>query len=753
MADIKVYFTAINQASRVIKSIGEEMSQVFGPKQFDFAAEWGAFTTSVGAAVKVTGEIMRKIDDMTLQGARLEALGTAYEGMASSVGANSEIMLEDLKKASGGLINEADLMLAANRAILLNVADDTAKMETLIKTAIVRGRAMGRDATSAFNDLVLGIGRISPELLDNIGVAIRVGPVYTAYAKTIGKTADELTDAEKKLAIYNEVLRQSGDILKDVDKVYASNLANLERAQIARQNLMATIQTNMAGPFSGMSIVMADIFETANQLIEGDLSSTTGFADEWLTATMRIGGASEEMVNTMMKDIDTARQLETATNSVADSKLRLYNAMSQARNALEEAAAASHRYSEEQELLFQRTLNAGNGLITFASLARSTGQDLNNLTKYVEQLNQRMNNFTAQFDQINSLERSVASSIISSASSAIGLMGGKEATAALVREQLAALEATTSQLKNQNLDAVELQLTYAELRENLTGPFTSAIEANRAGQKAWKSEVKETEKAFDDLKGKVEGILSGALDPGVGVNPSQILEELGMRPDAINENARRMADIAVNGFKSPWFDYFKDEFPALFQQFFAGANGESGVRAQAAQLLQNFQDGLMPEFLDKEQAKERVKRMLIGEQRMADLAQEIAQELSTEMSGVTFSKALSAAQGALGGGSSANNETGYTSGDAFKAGLIDSVKAGDLGSQIATHLADQILAEGNLAISNEAGRQHGAAWGQGFLSEVGDNVPPELIDLLATLVTPAVIARQNVRATQTGAVQ
>jgi len=38
------------------------------------------------------------------------------------------------------------------------------------------------------------------------------------------------------------------------------------------------------------------------------------------------------------------------------------------------------------------------------------------------------------------------------------------------------------------------------------------------------------------------------------------------------------------------------------------------------------------------------------------------------------------------------------------------------------------------------GRSAGTMWGQGFLAVVGDNVPPALVTLLVSLVTPGVMA-------------
>ena len=44
---------------------------------------------------------------------------------------------------------------------------------------------------------------------------------------------------------------------------------------------------------------------------------------------------------------------------------------------------------------------------------------------------------------------------------------------------------------------------------------------------------------------------------------------------------------------------------------------------------------------------------------------------------------------------------------------------------------------------DSSGRSSGKAWGGGFLATVGDNVPPALVSMLVTLVTPGVAANIN----------
>jgi hypothetical protein len=248
---------------------------------------------------------------------------------------------------------------------------------------------------------------------------------------------------------------------------------------------------------------------------------------------------------------------------------------------------------------------------------------------------------------------------------------------------------------------------------------------------------------YNDLLGKVKGVVNAALDPGVGVDPQSMLEAMGFpREDAINENARRLADIAANGLKGQdWLGEFKNEVPDIWQMIRLAQNPQE----EAARLLQDFQDGLLTSPIDKERAKELVRRVITGDQNMAAFATEIAGELASEM-GVPLQTALAAAQGTLGGGAGLGTEAATTFADDALASMEDT----DGGGNFVVAFADGMRAKYSLLAT--AGSDAGGVWGTAFLAKVENSVPPQLISLLSDLVTPEVMSRMNQRGTLTGAV-
>ena len=132
----------------------------------------------------------------------------SFEHMAKRAGLSSQEILSSLRQASAGTISSTQLMLAANQAMALGVGKSTEDFTKLMEIARDRARVMGLSVEQAFSDLVTGLGRGSTEILDNLGITVRLEEATRAYAESIGKTAKELSFEERKLAVVSAALAQ-----------------------------------------------------------------------------------------------------------------------------------------------------------------------------------------------------------------------------------------------------------------------------------------------------------------------------------------------------------------------------------------------------------------------------------------------------------------------------------------------------------------------------------------------------------------
>jgi hypothetical protein len=169
----------------------------------------------------------------------------------------------------------------------------------------------------------------------------------------------------------------------------------------------------------------------------------------------------------------------------------------------------------------------------------------------------------------------------------------------------------------------------------------------------------------------------------------------------------------------------------------------SGMNPQAAaqQLMGEFQAGLRPDLLDQGMIKERVKAMILGENSLAQTAQEIAAEVAAEL-GVSMPEALAAANQALGVSDDGGGQ------DQFGAGFADGVDGPAVASSSLAKIAKAFLDHESQV--RQSGGVVGAWWGEGFMATVGVNVPPGLLDMLTAKLLPAILAAQAGQASMSG---
>jgi hypothetical protein len=715
------------------------------------AAAGGLAALAAGASIAGLYQLASAMDDVARRGAVFDQLGSVLGDFAASVGSSADAMVSAAKKAAQGTISEFELILNANRAIQFEVAKTPEQFAKLIELSTALGRAQGISDTQALEFITTGLARESRLILDNLGLIIDLDKATADYAATIGKKANELTQAERKQALLNEAFRQGATAIAANRDAADSAATQFERFDANVQNLKDSFGALLA--IAGADTIgrIADQLGVLNEQMTGERGENTINSElraaiellEILDTTKPLnilgaefGGRDAEAVEEAERAVMALRlelaQLEFPLGTMqqaADLSLQAADAFGQQERA---SMAAADAEREREGAMHAAARAAAIDATETVALAAS----------------------------LDKLAGSAANAIVSRAQGIVGITGGGEAQR-LAEQQLRMLQEQTLELESQGLSGLDLIFAYTELENKALGVFDAVEEADRATQR-WASQslsaankqASDLQREFDSLAGTVQGVLQGALDPGVGVDVDSILP----RADAINENARRLADVAVNGFDSPWADYLSKEFPDLFGEAFAGGD----IKTEAAKVLRDFQDGLVPALIDRDAAKERVRRMLIGEAKLAELAQEIAGELAQEFGGLGQGQILGAAQSALGvGGVLAPPDTsqiasqygaaGSGASVAFSDGVRASVIDGNLGGQVTAALDEQLRAESNLQRLAEGGRISGAAWGSGFLSSVGQSVPNALVELLAQLVTPAVDALQRQNTSLQGA--
>lgn len=224
---------------------------------YAYAAAAAGATAAVTAFIKAY-----QFGELAVQNERLIAAG---HEMASQFGGDMDLIIEKVRAASLGTVSDMDIIASSNKAMMLGLGADAETLANLMEIAAFRARAMGISTTQAFDDIVRGIGRSSPLILDNLGIVLKLGPVNEAYAESLGKTVDELSAAEKKQALLNAVLDEGNAMLAKAGGLVEDNASKYEQFNAQLENSKNLLLENFI-PMTRFADMGTDLLLTFQEL-------------------------------------------------------------------------------------------------------------------------------------------------------------------------------------------------------------------------------------------------------------------------------------------------------------------------------------------------------------------------------------------------------------------------------------------------------------------------------------------------------
>ena len=138
--------------------------------------------------------------------ADLENLRQSQIAYAQTTGQAVNTITERLKQASQGMLGFREA--AQSAAIGAAKGFSSSQLETLAEGSVKLSARLGRSYEDTYDRLVRGISKAEPELLDELGITLRLETATRRYAQALGVNQKALTEAQRSQAVYNEALRQ-----------------------------------------------------------------------------------------------------------------------------------------------------------------------------------------------------------------------------------------------------------------------------------------------------------------------------------------------------------------------------------------------------------------------------------------------------------------------------------------------------------------------------------------------------------------
>ncbi len=237
---------AVDSALSGVKKLGSGVDSFEARVKSQFEkikSHWMGISASIYAAYQT----LSKAWDLMERAAQFEQSKAAFHSMVVSMGADADRLFNELKEKSGGLIDNKALVESANRAMSLGIP--LSKLGDLMEIARAKARDMGISATQAFNDIATGVGRASPLILDNLGLVMKVESANQRMAADLGKTVEQLTDKEKKLAVLNATLEAGREALSRYNMSQLTTKEKMEKLMATVNNLQLVMGTVLLRAF------------------------------------------------------------------------------------------------------------------------------------------------------------------------------------------------------------------------------------------------------------------------------------------------------------------------------------------------------------------------------------------------------------------------------------------------------------------------------------------------------------------------
>jgi hypothetical protein len=237
--EIEVLAKGVKKAEKEVEDLKDEIKDTESSTKKSGTSMISTFT-AIGAGAFAAFQTIKKGIDLARDFTRFEQ---SVKAMESQFGVSADKIIKKLGEVSKGTVSNADLVSAANRAMALNVTHDVDEMAQLMEVARVRGQAMGLDTTQAFEDIVTGIGRGSPLILDNLGIITKG---WADEAKAAGQAMDAQFILNKVLADGAEILEKTGDVALTAAEKYQKFEANAK-------NIALVVGKELQGEFSKLT--------------------------------------------------------------------------------------------------------------------------------------------------------------------------------------------------------------------------------------------------------------------------------------------------------------------------------------------------------------------------------------------------------------------------------------------------------------------------------------------------------------------
>ena len=285
-----------------------KMSQTIGTGSSGLVGAYATLAANVFAATAAFNALR--------SAAQVETLARGFDFLAAQVGRSGEQISGTLREITNQALSFEDATRAS--AVAITAGFSTENIERLGQVARNASISLGRNLGDSIDRLFRGVAKLEPEILDELGILVRLDTAVENYAAKLGKAATDLSDFERRQAFLNAAIEQGelkyGRIAGVVDPnpydKLAAAFADLTKQLVTFANVAITPLITLLSQNTGLllgtlilfvSTIVGQMFpaltEMGNRSVEAAQKAKLA-ADEQEAASKRILAARRKTVIT-----------------------------------------------------------------------------------------------------------------------------------------------------------------------------------------------------------------------------------------------------------------------------------------------------------------------------------------------------------------------------------------------------------------------------------------------------------------------
>lgn len=249
--------------------------------------------------------------------AQVEQLTQGLAEMGRASGLAMGTLAKGMQEATKNALSLEEAMRATS--MITSAGLDPSLVDDFGTAAQKAAVALGRNTQDALERFTRGVTKLEPELLDEIGLFVRVDEASEAYARTLGKNVSQLTNFEKRQAFANATLEQANEKFGNVNvdanpyDTLAAAFADLSKAGLnLLNNVLVPLITFVSGSSTALIGVMALFASTISKQLVGSLAD---YSDK----AKNIADANKGLSKTTRENLNFFNRSSTTLSNLSDS--------------------------------------------------------------------------------------------------------------------------------------------------------------------------------------------------------------------------------------------------------------------------------------------------------------------------------------------------------------------------------------------------------------------------------------------------